>query len=283
SRPFAVTIGVQGGGQFGGSTAWYKKGDFVRVVHRGRSLKDAFEMLLPIQNDGEGFFTGNSVGSFDVMLRYRLRGCAELRASIQSPWEDGSSMAKLNGWDGIWTLSYHRPGRHIVTDACVQYLDFTNECGPVHWAPGDYPGTSLEWRATGGDNYYNNDTYGAYVNFGMAMGTPFLMAPVYNRDGMAYFAHNMARGFHAGARGCIGAGIDWRTTFSYQKAWGQGRIPQAHPLHDTSAMLEAAWHPERLLPGLRLTARLAFDTGNLRGDSFGAMVGIRYDGNFSAK
>ncbi len=282
-RPFSVTAGIQGAGQFGGRTAWYEKGLLVREEDRGFRLKDAWDMMLPIQNGGEGFFTGNSLGSIDIKLRYRLRSGAELSAYLQNPWEDGTSMAKLNGWDGIWGIAYHREGRHLISDACLEYLDFTNESGPVHWAPGDYPGTTITWPATGGDNYFNNDMYGAYANYGMSIGTPFLVAPVYNLDGTPMFAHNMARGFHAGAAGAIGPDVDWRAALSYQKAWGQGRTPQAHPLHDTSAMFEAVWHADRLLPGLRLTAQMAFDCGNLRGDSFGALVGVRYSGNLSLK
>lgn len=283
SKPFCVTAGVQGAGQFGGKTVWYNKGEITGTADRGFRIKDALHMMVPIHNGGDGWFTGNSLGSFDVMLRYRLRNGSELSASIQNPWEDGSGMAKQNGWDGIWTLSYHRPGRHILSAACIQYLDFTNECGHLHWAPGDYPGTSLTQWSTGGDNYYNNDTYGAYANFGMAMGTPFLMAPVYNSDGIPCFAHNMAKGFHAGASGSITDDIDWRAAVSYQKAWGQGRVPQMHPMHDTSAMVEAVWRADRLLSGLRLTGQLALDSGSLRGDSFGVLIGVRYGGNFSGK
>lgn len=283
SKPFNVTVGVQGAGQFGGRTVRYERGHITKDEDRGFRFKDAWDMMLPVHNGGEGWFTGNSLGSFDVMLRYRFRDDSEIKAYLQNPWEDGSGMAKLNGWDGIWGISYRRPGRHALMSATIEYLDFTNESGHMHWAPGDYPGTTITNRATGADDYYNNDVYGAYANNGMAIGTPFLMAPVYNRDGVPFFAHNMARGVHAGAAGAIGDDIDWRAAFSYQKAWGQGRVPQAHPLHNTSFMAEAVWRADRLLPGLRLTAQLGMDCGSLRGDTFGALIGIRYGGNLFEK
>ena len=61
----------------------------------------------------------------------------------------------------------------------MEWLDFTNESGPIPWEPGDHPGTTLDKWTSGGDNYYNNDMYGSYANYGMAIATPFLRRPSY--------------------------------------------------------------------------------------------------------
>ena len=122
-----------------------------------------------------------------------------------------------------------------LTDAAIEWLDFTNESGPIPWEPGDYPGTSLTQWTSGGDNYYNNDMYGAYANYGMAIATPFLVSPVYNLDGTPMFAHNMTRGVHAAIAGAIGNDVDWRLMYSYQQGYDSafggvvGYAPQSVP------------------------------------------------------
>jgi len=277
-KPFCVTAGLQSGGMFGGMTEWYDRGKLTHEAEHKAGLRDYIDMLFPIENNGDGYYKGSSLGTIDVKLRYRLRSGAEISAYLQNPWEDGSGLGKLNGWDGLWGIAYHSSDRKIITDAAIEWLDFTNESGPIAWAPGDYPGTSQTHWTSGGDNYFNNDMYGAYTNYGMAIGTPFLKAPVYNTDGTPMFAHNMARGVHAAVAGAIGDDVDWRVMYSYQQAWGMGRLPSAHCLINNSAMAEASWRADRLLRGLSIKAQVAFDAGSLRGNNFGASLSIRYAG-----
>lgn len=283
SKPFSVTAGMQAAGEFGGSTYWYDRGKVVREQHVGTRLRDFFDMLFPWEGNGDGYYKGSSLGTIDIKLRYRLRSGAELSAYMQNPWEDGSGLGKQNGWDGLWGIAWHNPARSFITDAAIEWLDFTNESGPIPWEPGDHPGTTVDNGTSGGDNYFNNDMYGAYANYGYAIGTPFLVSPLYNLDGTPMFAHNMARGVHAAVAGAIGADIDWRVMYSYQQAWGMGRLPARHSLINNSAMVEAGWRADRVLPGLSLQAQVAFDTGSLRGNTFGACVSVRYSGSLNIK
>lgn len=279
SQPFSVTAGMQVGGLFGGKTRWYDRGHLTREEKHGAGLRDFIDMFVPMEGNGDAYYKGASLGTIDIKLRYRLRSGAEITAYMQNPWEDGSGIGKLNGWDGLWGIAWHSPKRGIITDAAVEWLDFTNESGPIPWEPGDYPGTTITPGTSGGDNYYNNDMYGAYANYGMAIATPFLVAPVYNLDGTPCFAHNMARGVHAAVAGAIGNDVDWRLMYSYQQAWGMGRLPAAHSLINNSAMAEATWRADRLLDGLSLKAQAAFDAGTLRGNKFGVCLSVRYAGS----
>ena len=92
----------------------------------------------------------------------------------------------------------------------VEYIDFMNQSGPIHWAPGDFPGTSLVSQATGSDDYYNNKTYNSYANYGLVLGTPVIMSPIYNTDGQILCLNNRMRGFHIGAEGSISPKVDYR-------------------------------------------------------------------------
>lgn len=285
TEAFSVTLGMQTAGQFGGTSAWYRKGVNYKTEVRGFHLKDAFKMFLPTEGNGNNFYEGNTLGSWDFKARYRLNDGRTLSFAFQWPWEDGSGIGRRNGWDGLWGLYYHlgENKRGIITGAAIEYLDFTNHSGPIHWAPGDLPNTDMTASTTGGDNYYNNDTYTAYTNYGMAIATPFLVSPIYNENGYPAFQYNYARGFHAALTGCVGNEIDYAVKYSYQQAWGMGRRPQAYCRLDNSFMADVRWNAARILPGLGARVVAAFDAGRLRGNNFGVLVGITYSGSFKFK
>lgn len=284
SERFSVTLGMQTAGQFGGATARYRRGEIYYTEHRGFRFKDVFRMFFPTQGStGDGFYEGNSLGSWDFKARYRLNDGSELSFVFQWPWEDGSGIGRRNGWDGLWGLYYNTPSRSIISGAAIEYLDFRNQSGPIHWAPGDIPGTSIVTEATGADDYYNNAYYGAFSNYGLSIGTPFLVSPLYNINGFPLYAHSRARGIHAAVTGNIGTDWDYTVKYSWQQAWGSGLIPTAAPLHDNSMMVGATWNAHTVAEGLRIDARAAFDAGDLRGDNFGFLIGVTYSGDLSFK
>ncbi|MBO4977227.1 MAG: hypothetical protein J6C67_00710 [Muribaculaceae bacterium] len=281
SQPFSVTVGMQTAGMFGGKSLTYRHGELISTENRGFHVRDLWDMFFPHEGSGENYYKGNSLGSWDFHARYRFASGTTVAAYFEWPFEDGSGIGKQNGWDGLWGLQLTLPQGNILESVVFEYLDFTNQSGYVHFSHTDAPGTTIEGHATGGDDYYNNNFYGPYANYGMSIGTPFLRSPRYNLDGYPGYLHNRARGFHAAALGNIADEWSWRAMISYQKAGGSGRQPAYHKLHDTSAMLEAAWTPATVVPGLSVKCSLAFDRGNLRGNNFGGMLSLSYSGNFA--
>lgn len=282
TQPLFVTVGMQAAGLFGGNTRYYSQGTLSKRIDRGFHIKDIWEMFFPMEGSGEGFYKGSSLGSWDFRADLRLRSGHRLAAYFEWPWEDGSSIGRRNGWDGLWGLEYRAPSEGWVDAAVLEYLDFTNMSGPLHWAPGDHNNTTITSEATGGDNYWNNDVYGPWSNYGMSIGTPFVLSPLYNSDGHWQFSHSRARGFHAALEGRIAPQWRYKAMVCYQKAWGDGRRPQAIALHDTSAMLEASWAKGGGSPW-SANLRLALDSGNLRGNNFGAMLTVCYSGALKLK
>lgn len=278
---FSLTFGAQSAAQFGGYTTEYHLGQPIIYQDHPVKFKTVMEVLFPpLGYGGEAYFTGNTLGSFDFRGRYRLRSGDEIIAYLLWPWEDGSGCGKLNGFDGVWGLEWRPANREgFVTGAVLEYIDFRNQGGPIHWAPHDHPGTTLTDMASGNDDYYNNVTYNGYANYGMSMGTPFIMSPIYNANGSMTFLHNRTQGMHAALTGKLAARWGYTAKFSYQKAWGSGYIPVAHALTCTSAMLEARYDAAALLPGLDVRAVVALDRGSLRGNNFGALLSLTYTGN----
>lgn len=282
SKPLSVTVGMQMSGLFGGESSYYNKGKFDHKNKGSQSVGTFLKMLLPVRGSGSDYYEGNTLGSWDVMATYKLRGGTVLKAYLQKPWEDGSGIGWQNGFDGVWGLEYQSSDKSaIVNGAVVEYIDFTNQSGPLHWYPGDAPGTNLPSHATGGDMYYNNYQSNSYMNYGMSIGTPFLRSPLYNTDGYMAYVDNRVRGFHAGISGCVGC-VDYRLLGSYRKGYGDGRIPTFSTREDTSMMLEAACAVPGV-EGLKLKAQVAFDAGSMYGDNFGAMISVVYSGQFNFK
>lgn len=279
AKPFSVTVGVQESCLFGGYTEFYFKGTRTDSDYRGFKLKYLWNAFFAEYQNGEGNAIGSSLGSWDLRARYRFRNGYELSGYFQWFWEDGSGIAKRNGWDGLWGLQLKLPAPAPVDNIVVEYLDFTNQAGPNHHWPSDWPGSNLDVKVGGADNYYNNDRYGPYAYYGMAIGSPFVKSPMYNLDGYLYFAHCRTRGFHVALGGSVLPNLSYRFKFSSQIAWRDGRTPSARSYEDYSAGIHVEWRPMPVkVRGLSTGLDVAFDLGKLRGDNVGAMLAIRYEG-----
>lgn len=276
-KPFSVTIGLQTAGLFGGTTYDYNRGSLSKTTKCPADFSTFLKMIVQAQGSGNSYFTGNSLGSWDIFMRYRFGNGAFVNAYLQKPWEDASGIGWMNGFDGLWGVEYRAADKNkIVNGAVVEYIDFTNQSGPIHWAPEDAPGTTITSHATGGDQYYNNNQSNSYMNYGLSIGTPFIPSPFYNLDGYMAYVHNRIRGFHVGVTGMVGP-VEYRLLGGYRKGWGDSRIPVLKAVEDTSVMLEGAYNVSRV-KGLTLKAQLAFDTGSIYGDNFGACVTVSYKG-----
>lgn len=283
SERFSATFGMQTAGQFGGTTVYYRRGVSYKEEQRGFRLKDVFKMFFPIRGNGNGYYEGNSLGAWSLRARYRLADDSEIAVYWESLFEDGSGIGLRNGTDGLYGIQYSSGRRGWFESAVFEYLDFRNQSGPIHWAPGDHDNPTISTEATGGDNYYNNDSYGSYVNYGMAIGSPMVMAPIYNANGYPEFIYNRMQGVHAAVCGSPTDELSYRVMAGWQKGYAMGRTPLPHALSDVSAMVQLSWHADRLLPGLGVDCRVAFDSGKLRGDNFGMALALSYTGNFNIR
>ena len=293
TKLFVVTIGAQAACQFAGTMTYYNQGKAEKVVDMKANFK-AFWRALFAGSGGENagdkaYVQGNHFGSWDIALDYKFTDGSVVRGYYQSPWEDGSGIGMMNGFDGLWGIEY-RSNRHaLVTGAVAEFIDFINQSGPLHFAYKDliddtHPnGSNINSRATGGDDYYNNYCYNGYQNQGMSIGTPLARSPLYNTDGYMRFADNRLRGFHLGIMGDLGSQVTYRALLSWRKSFGTYFIPHLEPRTATSMMIEATYSPSRL-KGLQFKAQLAHDHGNLcGGNNTGGLLSVTYNGNFSFK
>ena len=284
-KPLSVTVGMQAACQFGGKNERRENGVVTATVDQKADFEAFFKSLIPSSggnNTGDKYYEGNHLGTWDLAAEYRLPSGKTLRAYYQSPWEDGSGIGKLNGFDGVWGIEYKANHRGVVSGAVVEYIDLTNQSGPIHWAPGDFENTPLTDEATGADDYYNNYAFNGYQALGMSIGSPFVMSPLYNTDGYMRFTDNMIRGFHCGIMGDLSDCVSYRLLASYRKSWGTPQFPRVKPADDTSMMVEAQYAPKSI-PGLGFKAQFAFDHGSLYGNNTGALLCVSYHGNLTLR
>ncbi|MBQ7689749.1 MAG: hypothetical protein IJT30_00935 [Muribaculaceae bacterium] len=283
-KPLVATVGMQAACQFGGTTVTYVNGTATRRLEQNTNAEAFFKALIPghggAHQGDKVFYEGNHLGTWDVLLDYRLRSGAHVRAYCQKPWEDGSGIGLRNGFDGLWGVEWRAAQPGWLTGAVLEYLDLTNQGGPIHWAPADHESTIITTPVTGMDNYYNNYAFNGYQNRGMAIGTPMTRSPLYNRDGHLRFDHTVVRGLHVAVKGRLSSQLRYRFMGSWRRSWGTLEQPVPH-IDATSLMLEATYTPTRVT-GLECTAMMAIDRGKLLGNNAGALVGITYHGNFSA-
>jgi len=285
-KPLVFTIGAQSACQFAGTANYYEKGQVTRTVKMDADAKAFFRTFIAGSGGnsaGDSFVEGNHLGTWDIALEYRFKDGKRLRAYTQWLWEDGSGIGKMNGFDGLWGLEYRNGNRFSLVDgAVIEYIDFTNHSGPIHWTPNDREGTPITSHSSGADDYYNNYIYNGYQSRGMSIGSPFFKSPLYNQDGYMRYRDNVLRGFHAALSGWLSGELRYRLMTSYRKAWGTPLIPRAGSADDFSMSLEAVYLPARV-GGLGLQAQVAIDRGSLYGNNWGALVGIHYSGNFNFK
>lgn len=278
SERFSVTFGLQGAAQFSGDITNYVDGKVTNYRQHKLKISDFFEMFIP--QTGEEYYKGNHVGSWDLKARYRLNNGDKVYGYFQWLWEDGSGIGKFNGLDGLWGLEYKRASGGIVSGAVVEYFDFRNQSGPIHWDPADWPGTTLTGEATGYDNYYSNNMQNGYSIYGLAIGSPVLPSPLYNLQGQNQFLCNRLRGFHLGVLGDITSNLDYRLLLTYRKGFGTGLTPFIHHRESTSMLVECNYRIPSV-EGLAVKGQAAFDAGKLQGNNFGALLTVSYSGKLS--
>ena len=278
-KPFSFLVGMQSTCQFGGEFHQYFNGNEATDRYQDRSLNigSFFKAIIPMVGNSN-YYEGNHLGSWDVLGRYRFRNGSELKVYYQSPWEDGSGIGKLNGFDGLYGVEYRSNGSGIVEGAVVEYIDLTNQSGPMHWAPGQFDlGYLIPNETTGSDDYYNNVDYNGYQVYGQVIGSPFIKSPIYNTDGHMRITDNRLRGFHVGLMGHITPQVSYRLLASYRYSWGTPYVPSLEKTHGTSASIEGTYRPSSV-PGLSVKAQLAIDRGSLLGDNFGGLLTVSYEG-----
>ncbi|MBR6866905.1 MAG: hypothetical protein IKN02_01605 [Prevotella sp.] len=280
-----VTVGIEHVVQFCG-TGYSNKDGVLVSSEKSAKLKDFWDVILPggdkqyFEHEAmEDWVYGNHIGSMTVQLGWNINDDYQVLAYLDNPFEDGSGIRKGNGFDGLWGLQYNNktPGRQYVRTVVAEYLQTTNQSGPLHWDGGDYPEpirSQITDVVVGNDNYYNHGFYDSYVHYGMTPGSPLLASPIYNKDSYTAFRDNRVKAWHLGVKGEITDRISYLVKGSYREGWGTYAAPLPVRNHSFDAMIQGDYTTGPWQFG----AAFAFDKGNIYGDCSTFDLKIRYHG-----
>lgn len=283
-RLFAVA-GIEHMVIFGGEGHQMVDGQMVNK-QKSAGLKDCWRVLLPLgdgnyyENDAfEDWRYGNHIGMMTFQVGWNIDRSHRLQAYLDNPFEDGSGIRKGNGLDGLWGVEYSNTasGRQWLRAAVVEYFQTTNQCGPLHWSPDDYPEpirSTVTDHIRGNDNYYNHIFYGGYAHYGMTPGTALITSPVYNKDGFMDYRDNRVKAWHMGISGEITERLTYRVKGSYREGWGTYSAPLKDRHHSFDAMMQATY----TRGGWHCSAAYALDRGNIYGNGQTINLKIGYHG-----
>ena len=203
----------------------------------------------------------------------------QIQAYLDNPFEDGSGVRKGNGGDGLWGIQYNNssPERQYIRSAVIEYFQSTNQSGPIHWDPNDYPEplrSQITDKVVGDDNYYNHNFYGSYSHYGMTPGIALITSPIYNKNGSLRFLDNRVKAWHIGINGEITGRLSYVVKGSYREGWGTYPRPLAQKHYSFDTMLQGIYK----LGNWEFAGAYAIDKGNIYGDCSTFNLKIGYHG-----
>ncbi len=266
--------------QFGG-TRYYSNG----TKEKMRSgLNDYFKALIPMHGGekspagDQANIEGNMLGCYNLSFKCKFSDWG-IRPYYEHYFEDQSMMWGKYPWrDGLIGLEIAFPKNRIIDKIVMEYFGSMDQSGPL-FVTGKDGKESL--RIAGGDDYYNNGIYLSWSHYGMAIGNPLFMSPIYNKDGSLMFQSTRMTARHIGISGEPTSEWSYRVLMSYTRNWGRynhlfttthGSYPSVKT--DTSTLYELTFSPHKL-PGWSFVGSAATDRGDMLGNNTGVMLTVR--------
>lgn len=266
--PLTGEIGIEMASQFGGTAM--EDGKLVRMKH---GLSEWLKAFFPTYKTGETLLAeetsidGNMTGQYTIGLQWTPRNAAwNVRAYYEHYFEDQSMMTFEYGmWkDGLWGVEGVLPHNRFVSRVVYEFLYSKDQSGAVNNNTSD----KVPEQVSGRDNYYDHSLYTGWQHWGMGIGNPLMISPIYNSGHIMKFVSTRIIGHHLGIAGNPTDELDYRLLLSYSRNWGTYSHPLPDVLSNFNALLEVNWKPRRLR-GWYGGVGFAFDGGDLLGRSLG--------------
>ena len=210
--PLAAQIGVNHWAQWGGTS------NNPKIGKQPHSFKDFMRVVCGKSGDSQATISdqvnvlGAHYGTYDFKLTYQHPDW-QCSAYYQHYFNDLSGMVFENNLDGLWGAELTLPHSSWLKKVVVEYITTRNQSGPFHFIWFDhekYPGVG-----GGGDDYYNNGEYRtgfSYAN--RAIGSPLLLSPAYNGNGVVSFRHTRIQDWHFATEGALSQQVSYRVMFT---------------------------------------------------------------------
>ena len=283
------TVGLDHQVQWGGTLYQYVwlDGKMQYVVQKQpHGLDDFFRIVFAQEGSSESsdsdnaYVAGSQVGSYLLMLDYKLNDHQLLSLYNQHFFDDGSGMGFHNYRDMLTGIRYKTKQKKLVSGALLEYIYTKQQSGPIHFnMMMDDAHKNIRNKGTGNDNYYNNVDYvQGRSHFGRTMGTPLFLSPEYNEDGRVYFKSSRIISFHTGIEGYLTSQLQYRLLATTGQSWGRYYVPYTSVKEGFASNLDIKYLPSKI-EGLDIKLSIGFNTGKFfNKDSFGAGITVSKKG-----
>lgn len=294
--PLLFEGGLEMHTQFGGDIYTHADGKILSMPH---GLADYWKAFIPLSGSDatpekeQTNISGNQLGSWHAAFIIPTKK-VEIRLYGEHLFEDFSQLfffeyqadknAKKNviyyPWrDILLGLRLTNKSRILpfVSSMQYEYLTTRDQSGALYHDPSDYFNEQMD----GADNYYNHGIYPGWHHWGMGIGNPLIISPVYNANGDLQFRSNRIIAHNAGVNGTFEQWfpLAYRLQYTYSEHWGSYSHPFNKKKYSTSLLAEFVYAlPKRHWAG---TFALAYDQSDYIGNSFGLMFTVSYTGGLN--
>ncbi len=272
--PLVFEAGLEMAAQWGGQSI--SNGEVIYFPH---GFKDALTVLLakgggsnvPIGEQTNVY--GNHLGEWAFSLSWNAPSWS-LRTYLEHYFEDHSQMLFQYPWrDMLLGVEITLPSNPFVSKFVYEYLCTRDQTGGIYWDHNN----AIHDHVPGTDNYYNHSYYTGWQHWGMGLGNPLIISPIYNDDGSIYFKCNRIKGHHFGISGSPTNELTYRVLASVTRGWGTYSAPFEEVKYNCNLLAELTYRP-RFAKGFSVSIGAAADFGSILGASRGMMLTIRKTG-----
>ena len=277
--PLTFDIGIEMGTQFGGII--YSENGRIDMPTK---FIDWLKAIIPLTGSAatpeeeQTNVQGNMTGEYSMSTHFAPSKDWDIRVYWEHYFEDHSQMTFQYGlWkDGLWGVEINFPKNKFISKFVFEYIATKDQTGAVNH---DYT-PEIPEQVSGGDSYFNHYLYGAWQNWGMSIGTPLAISPLYNHNHFLKIYDTRFIASHFGMEGNPIKELKWRFLLTFSRNWGTYRFPFPDVYNNTSGLLEVSC-THKSLKGWYAKGAIAWDYGKLLGNNFGGVVSIGYRGDFS--
>lgn len=258
SWPFYFTAGFEHACMYGGR------------VNGHNNVQGSGWMRSAVGNKGDSNIGYNHLMSFDFRGDLSFNSF-KLGIYKQHYTDDMEGGLFDSGMDGLWGIELKLPKVDWLNHIVAELLYTTNQNGVVY-ANDIYNYDNQFYAQAGNSNFYHDEAYGAWAHYGIGLGNPLLMSPVYNDDNYPDYQSNMIRAIHLGVSGCIADKVSYTLKAHHQESWGSPFAPFVETRKNTSLHAEAdyRYNDWQFIPAV------SFDNGDLFGNNIGFRLKVRY-------
>lgn len=293
--PLEVEGGLEMYSQFGGDFYTHGRGKYLSMP---RGIKDFFKAVIPLGGDDstptpeQANISGNQIGNWHLAFTLKTKP-VDVRIYGEHLFEDFSQLFFFeyqSNREGKREIVYY-PWRDIQAGISVTnksgYLDFILSVQYEYTSMYDQSGAGYndpnayyKEQMDGADDYYNHSIYPGWHYYGMGIGNPLAISPLYNKNGSLVFSGNRFKAHCIGVNGafCKDDALKYRLMYTYSENWGTYFNPFSKKMYTTSLLADLAFVPP--CGKWVCSLSLAFDKSNYIGDNWGAMLSVARLGLF---